>query len=64
MEMLELTRKANERIVIGEGDSTITLVVIDVRGDRVRFGIDAAPEIPVHRQEVYDLIQSQKEATQ
>jgi len=64
MEMLALTRKANERIVIGEGDATITLVVIDVRGDKVRLGIDAPPEIPVHRQEVYDLIQQQKEATQ
>ena len=62
--MLVLLRKANERIVIGEGDATITLVVIDVRGDRVRLGIDAPPEIPVHRQEVYDLIQQQKEATQ
>jgi len=62
--MLALTRKANERIVIGEGDATITLVVIDVRGDKVRLGIDAPPEIPVHRQEVYDLIQQQKEATQ
>ena len=62
--MLVLLRKVNERIVIGEGDATITLVVIDVRGDRVRFGIDAPPEIPVHRQEVYDLIQQQKETTQ
>ena len=62
--MLVLLRKVNERIVIGEGDATITLVVIDVRGDKVRLGIDAPPEIPVHRQEVYDLIQQQKEATQ
>ena len=62
--MLVLMRKVNERIVIGEGDATITLVVIDVRGDKVRLGIDAPPEIPVHRQEVYDLIQSQKETTQ
>ena len=62
--MLALTRKVNERIVIGKGDATIRLVVVDVRGDRVRLGIDAPPEISVHRQEVYDLIQSQKEATQ
>ena len=53
--MLVLLRKVNERIVIGEGDATITLVVIDVRGDRVRLGIDAPPEISVHRQEVYEI---------
>ena len=62
--MLALTRKVNERIVIGEGDATITVVIIKAHGGKVRLAIDAPPEIPVHRQEVFDLIQQQKEATQ
>jgi carbon storage regulator len=64
MEMLALTRKVNERIVIGEGDAMITVLVIKAHGGKVRLAIDAPPEIPVHRQEVFDLIQQQKEATQ
>ena len=64
MEMLVVSRKLNERIVIGEGDETIALVVIDIKGDRVRLGIDAPPSVSVHRQEVYDLIMSKKETTQ
>ena len=52
--MLVLSRKKNEQIVIGE--ERIVVTVIDIRGDRVRLGIEAAQEVPVHRREVYDAI--------
>ncbi len=51
--MLVLSRKKNERIVIGDD---ITIVVVEIRGDKVRLGFDAPEEVPVHRQEVYDAI--------
>jgi carbon storage regulator len=52
--MLVLSRKKNESIMIGDD---ITLVVVEIRGDKVRLGIEAPAEIPVHRREVYDAIQ-------
>ena len=52
--MLVLSRAKDEKIIIGEN---ITLMVIDIRGDKVRLGIEAPKDIPVHRQEVYDAIQ-------
>jgi carbon storage regulator len=51
--MLVLSRKKNETLVIGDN---ISVVVIEIRGDKVRLGIEAPKEIPVHRQEVYDAI--------
>lgn len=48
--MLVLSRKRNEKIVIGE---EITVTVLEVRGDQVQIGIDAPRAIPVHRHEVY-----------
>jgi carbon storage regulator len=51
--MLVLSRKKNESIVI---NSDITVTVVEIRGDKVRLGIAAPKEIPVHRQEVYDAI--------
>ena len=51
--MLVLSRKRNEQIVIGEN---IIVTVVDVRGDKVRLGIEAPAQVPVHRQEVYDAI--------
>ncbi|HTN76196.1 MAG TPA: carbon storage regulator CsrA [Pirellulaceae bacterium] len=51
--MLVLSRKRDERIVIGDN---IVITVIDVRGDKVRLGIQAPPDVPVHRQEVYEAI--------
>ena len=53
--MLVLSRKRNQQIVIGK-DAGIKLVVVEIRGDKVRLGIDAPPEVPVHRREVYDAI--------
>lgn len=58
--MLVLSRKKNESIVIGEGENAITLVVVEIRGDKVRLGIEAPKDVPVHRQEVYDAIQTHK----
>jgi carbon storage regulator len=52
--MLVLSRKKNESIVI---NNDITIVVVEIRGDKVRLGIEAPKEIPVHRREVYDAIQ-------
>ncbi|MFO0946509.1 MAG: carbon storage regulator CsrA [Planctomycetota bacterium] len=54
--MLVLSRKSNESIVI---NNSITVTVVEIRGDKVRLGIVAPKEIPVHRQEVYDQIQRQ-----
>lgn len=54
--MLVLSRKKNESIVI---NNDITVTVVEIRGDKVRLGIVAPKEVPVHRQEVYDAIHSQ-----
>ena len=58
--MLVLSRKKNESIVI---NNDITIVVVEIRGDKVRLGIEAPKEIPVHRREVYDAIQRAAETT-
>ena len=47
--MLVLSRKKNESIIINDN---ITVVVVDIRGDKVRLGIEAPKEVPVHRLEV------------
>ena len=52
--MLVLSRLRDESIMIGDD---IVITVVDIRGDKVRLGIDAPTDIPVHRQEVYDAIQ-------
>jgi len=57
--MLVLSRKKGERIVIGK-DGEIVLEVIEIRGDKVRLGVVAPKETPVHRQEVYEAIQETK----
>ena len=51
--MLVLSRKKNESIVI---NNDITVTIVEIRGDKVRLGIVAPKEVPVHRQEVYDAI--------
>lgn len=52
--MLVLSRQRDESIIIGDD---IIVTVVDIRGDKVRLGIQAPTEIPVHRQEVYEAIQ-------
>ncbi len=51
--MLVLSRKKNESIVINDD---ISIVVVEIRGDKVRLGVEAPKEVPVHRREVYDAI--------
>jgi carbon storage regulator len=51
--MLVLSRKKNESIVI---NNDITIVVVEIRGDKVRLGVETPKEIPVHRREVYEAI--------
>jgi len=51
--MLVLSRKKNESIIINDD---ITIVVVEIRGDKVRLGVEAPKEIPVHRNEVYEAI--------
>ena len=53
LEMLVLSRKKDEKIVIGD---SITLMVIEIRGDKVRIGIDAPRDVTVHREEIYEAI--------
>lgn len=48
--MLVLSRKKNESIVI---DANITITVLEVRGEKVRLGINAPKTVPIHRSEVY-----------
>ena len=51
--MLVLSRKKNESIIINDD---ITIVVVEIRGDKVRLGVEAPKEVPVHRNEVYEAI--------
>lgn len=55
--MLVLSRKKDEKIVIGDN---ITLMVIEIRGDKVRLGIDAPRDVTVHREEIYDAIKREE----
>jgi carbon storage regulator len=52
--MLVLSRHRDESIMIGD---EIVVTIVDIRGDKVRLGIDAPQDVPVHRQEVYEAIQ-------
>jgi len=56
--MLVLSRQKNESIVIGDD---VEITVVDVRGNKIRLGIVAPRTISVHRKEVYDKIQREKE---
>ena len=59
MIMLILSRKVNEKVVIGED---ITVSIIEVRGDQVRIGIDAPKNVKVFRQEVFDAVKAENQA--
>jgi len=56
--MLVLSRQKDESIMIGDN---VEITIVDVRGDKVRLGITAPREIPVHRREVFDAIKREKE---
>jgi carbon storage regulator len=55
--MLVLSRQRDESIMIGDD---VEIIIVDVRGNKVRLGITAPKEVPVHRREIYDVIQRQK----
>ena len=56
--MLVLSRHRDESIMIGDN---VMITIVDIRGDKVRLGIDAPQEIPVHRQEVYEAIKRENQ---
>lgn len=58
--MLVLSRKKNESIVI---NNDIVITVVEIRGDKVRLGIVAPKDVPVHRQEVYEAIHGHRPET-
>jgi len=56
--MLVLSRQRNESIMVGDD---VEIIIVDVRGGKVKIGITAPESVPVHRKEVYDTIQLKKE---
>ncbi len=56
--MLVLSRQSDETIIIGDN---IRVTIVEVRGDKVRIGIDAPRDVSVHRQEIYDAIRREAE---
>ncbi len=59
--MLVLSRKVGEQIVI---DEQVVITIVEIRGDKVRLGVEAPMEKPVHRGEVYDAIRRSEESDQ
>lgn len=57
--MLVLSRQRDQTIMIGDD---IEITVVDIRGDKVRLGINAPAEVPVHRKEVYEAIKRENRA--
>lgn len=57
--MLILARKTNESIIIGE---TIVVSVVEIKGEHVKLGITAPPDVKVYRQEVFEAIQAENQA--
>jgi carbon storage regulator len=57
--MLILSRKINEKVVIGED---ISVSIIEIRGDQVRIGIDAPKKVKVFRQEIFEAIKAENKA--
>ena len=56
--MLILTRKVGESLVIGDD---VSIVVLGVKGNQVRIGVDAPTSVSVHREEIYNKIQDEKD---
>jgi carbon storage regulator len=57
--MLVLSRKKEESIIIGDN---IQVTVVEIRGDKVRLGIVAPRDVPVHREEIYEQVKREQEA--
>lgn len=57
--MLILTRRVGETLVIGDD---VTVTVLGVRGNQVRLGVNAPKDVAVHREEIYQRIQNEKDA--
>ena len=56
--MLILTRRVGEKLVIGEN---VTVTILGVKGNQIRIGIDATPEVQVHREEIFQRIVKERE---
>ena len=56
--MLILTRRVGEKLVIGEN---VTVTVLGVKGNQIRIGIDAPPEVQVHREEIFKRILAERD---
>jgi len=61
--MLVLSRKKDETIVINSGNDDIHITIVDIKGDKIRVGIDAPPEVSIHREEVATAIANKKIAS-
>jgi carbon storage regulator len=55
--MLVLSRHRDESIMIGDD---VIITIVDIRGDKVRIGIEAPNDVPVHRKEVYEAIKREE----
>ena len=62
--MLVLSRKKDETIIINSGNDNIHITIVDIRGDKIRLGINAPPEVSIYREEVAKMIESKKLAEQ
>ncbi|MDT8311598.1 carbon storage regulator CsrA [Methylophaga sp.] len=58
--MLILTRRVGESLIIGDD---VVVNVLGVKGNQVRIGVDAPKDVTVHREEIYDRIQAEKDQT-
>ena len=62
--MLVLSRKKDETIVINSGNDNIHVTIVDIRGDKIRVGINAPPEVSIHREEIAEAIKNKKIAVE